>query len=132
VVHLRNEANGAEITLVGTAHISEASVEDVRNIIRSEKPDAVLVELDRKRYNRLVAASPEQQFLEEMMRLFVGAGMGPVGRLIGVGLMGFYRMLAYRGLQPGREFKVRRQSEFKFPKNLFVQLLKVCRLHLQT
>jgi hypothetical protein len=86
-------------------------VEDVRNMIRSEKPDAVMVELDRKRYNRLVAASPEQQFLEEMMRLFVGAGMGPVGRLIGVGLMGFYRMLAYRGLQPGREFKVRRQSE---------------------
>lgn len=86
-------------------------MEDVCNIIRSEKPDAVMVELDRKRYNRLVAASPEQQFLEEMMRLFVGAGMGPVGRLIGVGLMGFYRMLAYRGLQPGREFKVRRRSE---------------------
>lgn len=42
-----------EIILVGTAHVSRESVEDVKNIIESENPDAVCVEIDQGRLNSL-------------------------------------------------------------------------------
>ncbi len=43
------EFNGRKITLVGTAHVSKESVEEVKNTITSMKPDCVAVELDEKR-----------------------------------------------------------------------------------
>jgi len=42
---LRNLRNGSEIFLVGTAHISKTSAEEVRSVIRSVNPDNVFVEL---------------------------------------------------------------------------------------
>jgi len=42
-----------EIILLGTAHISRESVEDVRNVIESEKPDRVCVEIDASRFKSL-------------------------------------------------------------------------------
>jgi len=42
-----------EILLVGTAHVSKDSVEQVKNIIKKEKPDVVAVELCEKRYESL-------------------------------------------------------------------------------
>lgn len=45
--------NGKEYFLIGTAHISKESAELVRNVIESEKPDVVCVELDEKRYRSL-------------------------------------------------------------------------------
>ena len=42
-----------EIFLVGTAHVSQGSVDLVRRIIAAEKPDCVCVELDDKRYQAL-------------------------------------------------------------------------------
>ncbi|MEF8878925.1 MAG: TraB/GumN family protein [Candidatus Thermoplasmatota archaeon] len=41
------------ITLVGTAHISESSVEEVKKTIENEKPDVVAVELCEQRYKAL-------------------------------------------------------------------------------
>lgn len=41
------------ICLVGTAHVSEKSVEDVREAIETYKPDTVCVELDERRYKNL-------------------------------------------------------------------------------
>jgi pheromone shutdown-related protein TraB len=41
------------IILVGTAHISEKSVEEVKQVIESEKPDVVAVELCQRRYDGL-------------------------------------------------------------------------------
>ena len=43
------EFNGRKITLVGTAHVSQESVEEVKETIRKIKPDCVAVELDEKR-----------------------------------------------------------------------------------
>jgi pheromone shutdown-related protein TraB len=45
--------NGKKITLVGTAHVSQASVLEVEEVIRKEKPDRVCVELDKTRYQTL-------------------------------------------------------------------------------
>jgi len=42
-----------EIFLVGTAHVSQDSVDLVKQVIAGEKPDCVCVELDEKRYKAL-------------------------------------------------------------------------------
>jgi pheromone shutdown-related protein TraB len=49
----------AEIIVVGTAHISEESIAEVRRTIEEERPDIVAVELDPGRYQALT--QPEQQ-----------------------------------------------------------------------
>lgn len=43
------ELNGRTITLVGTAHVSKESIEEVEATIRKLKPDCVGIELDEKR-----------------------------------------------------------------------------------
>ena len=45
--------DGREIFLVGTAHVSQESVDLVQQVIANEKPDCVCVELDEKRYKAL-------------------------------------------------------------------------------
>lgn len=45
--------HGREIILVGTAHVSQESVDLVQQVIANEKPDCVCVELDDKRYEAL-------------------------------------------------------------------------------
>lgn len=47
------EIDGREFILVGTAHISQESVDLVRQVIESEKPDCVCIELDEQRYEAL-------------------------------------------------------------------------------
>lgn len=42
------------LKIIGTAHVSQKSVEEVKNTILEEKPDVVAVELCENRYNRLV------------------------------------------------------------------------------
>lgn len=46
-----------EIILVGTAHISQESVDLAKRIIEEEKPDSVGVELDRQRMDQLLSGS---------------------------------------------------------------------------
>jgi pheromone shutdown-related protein TraB len=47
------EHNGKEIILVGTAHVSKKSRDEVAEIIKTEKPDIVAIELDANRYHAL-------------------------------------------------------------------------------
>ena len=42
------------LEIIGTAHVSEKSVEKVRNTILEKKPDVVAVELCINRYNNLM------------------------------------------------------------------------------
>lgn len=49
----RVEVNGREFIVVGTAHISRESADLVREVIESERPDAVCIELDGDRYRAL-------------------------------------------------------------------------------
>jgi pheromone shutdown-related protein TraB len=51
-VHILQTA-GKTIILVGTAHVSQESIDLVRRVIEAEKPDAVCVELDARRYAAL-------------------------------------------------------------------------------
>ncbi|MBU8909181.1 TraB/GumN family protein, partial [Desertibacillus haloalkaliphilus] len=42
----RLHISGKELILIGTAHVSKQSAEQVKEVIESEKPDTVCVELD--------------------------------------------------------------------------------------
>ncbi|MBK7950791.1 MAG: TraB/GumN family protein [Deltaproteobacteria bacterium] len=63
-VHLVR-AGDREIWLVGTAHVSQRSVELVREVIERERPDVVCIELDAGRYEAL---SQEKRFAEQDLR----------------------------------------------------------------
>ncbi|WP_407396426.1 TraB/GumN family protein [Treponema sp.] len=47
------ELNGREFILLGTAHISEASIAEVERVIEEQNPDVIAVELDEKRYESI-------------------------------------------------------------------------------
>jgi pheromone shutdown-related protein TraB len=49
----RLEYQGREIHLIGTAHVSKRSVEEVTRVIRDLRPDTVCVELDAVRYEAM-------------------------------------------------------------------------------
>ncbi|WP_416151646.1 TraB/GumN family protein [Salipaludibacillus sp. HK11] len=50
----RLNLEGKELILIGTAHVSRQSAEQVKQVIEAEKPDAVCVELDEQRYNAVI------------------------------------------------------------------------------
>ena len=46
----RLNVEGKEIILIGTAHVSKQSAEQVKEVIELERPDSVCIELDEQRY----------------------------------------------------------------------------------
>ncbi|AOT70702.1 TraB/GumN family protein [Geosporobacter ferrireducens] len=44
-----------ELILIGTAHVSKQSAEQVKEVIESERPDSVCIELDEQRYQSIMA-----------------------------------------------------------------------------
>jgi pheromone shutdown-related protein TraB len=65
----RVDVDGREIWLVGTAHVSQRSVDLVREVIERELPDAVCIELDSGRYEALSQGKKfEEQDLREILR----------------------------------------------------------------
>ena len=55
------ESQLSKIVLIGTAHVSEKSVDEVKAVIRNLKPDVVAVELCRGRYDSLERNAQEDQ-----------------------------------------------------------------------
>ncbi|WP_144460946.1 TraB/GumN family protein [Siminovitchia fortis] len=49
----RLELNGKEFILIGTAHVSKQSAEQVKEVIEAEQPDSVCVELDEQRFESI-------------------------------------------------------------------------------
>ena len=65
----RVDVDGRQIWLVGTAHVSQRSVDLVREVIERELPDAVCIELDSGRYEALSQGKKfEEQDLREILR----------------------------------------------------------------
>jgi pheromone shutdown-related protein TraB len=50
----RIQLDGKEIILIGTAHVSKLSVEQVKEVIDQEQPDSVCIELDEQRYKSIM------------------------------------------------------------------------------
>ena len=96
----RLELGGREFLLLGTAHISSRSVEEVREVILGEKPDRVCVELDAARYNSLTEPGGWKKLdIVEVLRNRKGFLL-----LANLVLSSFQRRLgASLGVSPGEE-----------------------------
>ncbi|CAM3799064.1 TraB/GumN family protein [Mesobacillus thioparans] len=53
----RIDMNGKEYILIGTAHVSRHSAQQVKEVIEAERPDSVCVELDEQRYKTIMEGS---------------------------------------------------------------------------
>jgi len=94
--------NGKEFKLIGTAHVSRESIEEVRNIICEEKPDMVCVELDQGRYNS-IANNDNWEKLNLSKVFKEGKGFLLIANLV---LASFQRRLGNElGVKPGEEMK---------------------------
>lgn len=91
----RLNLEGREILLVGTAHVSRASVDLVRQVIEREEPDCVCVELDERRYQALSQRArwenldlkrliSEKQLSTLLVNLILAAYQKKLGEQLGV------------------------------------------------
>jgi len=87
-----------EIRLVGTAHVSQKSVEEVRSSIEEFQPDIVGVELDRGRFISLTEEAPEPSVAEILKG-------GNFGQLLVQWVLTYIqqRIGAETGVKPGAE-----------------------------
>ena len=92
--------NEKTIHLIGTAHVSKDSIEEVKNTIRGEKPAVVCVELDQGRYNSIV----QQDNWEKLnVSKVLKEGKGFL-LLANIALASFQRRLGNElGVKPGEE-----------------------------
>jgi pheromone shutdown-related protein TraB len=94
--------DGVRYTVLGTAHVSQASVDAVRALVASSRFDTIAVELDAQRARALT----EQDTLHEM-DLFAIVRSGKVGMVAAnLALAAYQRRLAEQlGIEPGAELK---------------------------
>ncbi len=84
-----NPPGDGSVTVVGTAHVSAESVDEVEETIDAERPDVVAVELDESRYRQMKGETPDDldpgdllggdtvfQFLAYWMLSYVQSRMG--------------------------------------------------------
>lgn len=97
---VRLNIEGKEIVLVGTAHVSQESVETVRRIIDEERPEAVCVELDEQRHKAL----RDKQWWQSL-NLFEVIRKGQAPFLIANLILSSYqrRLGQATGVKPGTE-----------------------------
>ncbi|MDR1956974.1 MAG: TraB/GumN family protein, partial [Treponema sp.] len=91
-----------EIILIGTAHVSRDSIDEVSRIIREEKPALVCVELDPGRYRSMSEQETWEQL--DVVKVFKeGKGFLLIANLV---LSSFQRRMgAELGVKPGEEMK---------------------------
>ena len=94
--------DGKELVLIGTAHVSRESIDEVSGIIREEKPDLICVELDEGRYASITQKESWEKL--DMVKVFrEGKGFLLMANLV---LSGFQRRMgAELGVRPGDEMK---------------------------
>jgi pheromone shutdown-related protein TraB len=100
--HVTVTLSGREITLIGTAHVSRESIEEVAAVIRDKKPDQVCVELDAGRYKAMVQKDNWEKL--NVAKVFrEGRGFFLMANLV----LGSFqrRMGAELGVKPGEEMK---------------------------
>ncbi len=103
-----------DIILIGTAHISQDSVDQVRAVIEAEKPEVVGVELDRQRLEQLLQGSKWQEM--DLVKV-IKEGKGYLF-LLNILLANIQRQLGDQvGIKPGEEMlaAVRVAEEHKLP-----------------
>lgn len=113
-------SNGAEVFLIGTAHFSPQSVQDVQKVIRAIKPSSVILELCRER--AFMLSLDEESLLEQNRKLSfekVRNAIAEKGVAQGLIYIMFIKMSASLteklGLAPGAEFRAGSAEAQKIP-----------------
>ena len=94
-------ADEGTVTVVGTAHVSEHSVDEVEETIERERPDVVAVELDEGRYRQLNGESPDDLDAGDLLK----------GNTVFQFLA--YWMLSYVQTQLGERFDIEPGADMK-------------------
>lgn len=98
----RINVNDREIILLGTAHISEESIEQVKETIKAEQADCVCVELDDARYKSLTEKNKWEE-LDIIKVIKEKKGFLLIANLV---LASFQRRMGLNvGVKPGDEMK---------------------------
>jgi len=94
--------DGIEFKLIGTAHVSRESIDEVKKIICDEKPDMVCVELDQGRLNSIIKNDNWEKL--DLSKVFKeGKGFLLIANLV---LASFQKRLGNElGVKPGEEMK---------------------------
>lgn len=113
-------ANGSEVFLIGTAHFSQKSVQDVQKVMQTVKPSAVVLELCRERAFMLTL--DEESLLEQNRKLSfdkIRSAIAEKGVAQGLIFIMFIKMSANLteklGLAPGSEFRAGSAEAQKLP-----------------
>jgi len=98
----RVDRDGVEYTIIGTAHVSRASAEAVRELAGSGDFDAIAVELCQARYDALTA---ERKWTD--LDLYKVIGQGKAGLVMAnLALSAYQRRIADQfGIEPGAEMR---------------------------
>ncbi|TKX87485.1 TraB/GumN family protein [Halorubrum sp. SS5] len=94
-------AGEGSVTVVGTAHVSERSVDEVEETIERERPDVVAVELDEGRYRQLNGETPDDLDAGDLLK----------GNTVFQFLA--YWMLSYVQTQLGERFDIEPGADMK-------------------
>uniref|UniRef100_A0A7S3JSX9 TraB family protein n=1 Tax=Aureoumbra lagunensis TaxID=44058 RepID=A0A7S3JSX9_9STRA len=90
----------SEVWLIGTAHVSARSAEQVAETIDAVSPDLIAIELDRKRISQVAASSEQTSETPKQQKPQLGAFA------IGAALRSMYSSLDKMGFDSGAEFSV--------------------------
>lgn len=100
--HLELERDGVRYTLLGTAHVSKASIDAVRSAIDSGRFDAVAVELDEQRHKALT--EPDALAKLDLVKVIRERKIAPFAA--NLALAAYQRRLAEQlDIEPGAELK---------------------------
>ncbi len=100
--HIELERDGVHYTLLGTAHISKASIDAVRSAIASGRFDAVAVELDEQRHKALT--EPDALAQLDLVKVIRERKVAPFAA--NLALAAYQRRLAEQlDVEPGAELK---------------------------
>ncbi len=107
--------NGREFILVGTAHISQDSVETVKAVIQDEDPDSVCIELDEQRHRTL--RNPKHWEALNLIQV-LKKGQAPF-LLANLALSSFQKRMGLQtGVKPGAELAMAAETAEKLGKDI--------------
>lgn len=89
-----------EIILIGTAHVSKQSAEQVKEVIEKENPDSVCIELDEQRYQSMISGNTwKETDIFEVIKEKKASLL-----LMNLAISSFQRRMAKQfGIKPGQE-----------------------------
>ncbi|WP_111413429.1 TraB/GumN family protein [Billgrantia lactosivorans] len=96
------EVGGTRYTLLGTAHVSAESADDVRRLIRSGDFDAVAIELCDARHQNL--SNPDALAQQDLFEIFRRGKAGMVAANLALGAFQ-QRVAEQSGIEPGAEMR---------------------------